>query len=182
MALRSALVCGLEPRASPDRALRNWLLAALAVVYLQISLGGWTSANYAALVCTDFPTCQGRWWPQMAFAEGFTLWRGIGPNYEFGVLDTPARTAIHVTHRLGAVLTLVVVAGAALACLRRSVKVLTGIGVVLLVALGVQVSLGIANVMLGLPLAVAAAHNAGAAFYYSRSPPDCTLRCRTRPV
>ena len=68
-------------------------------------MGGWTSANYAALACTDFPTCQSVWWPKMDFGEAFVLWRGTGIDYEFGVLDSEARVAIHMTHRMGALVT-----------------------------------------------------------------------------
>ncbi len=156
-------------------ALRSWpgglptwrggprALAALAllVVVAQISLGGWTSTNYAALACTDFPTCQGRWWPEMDFGEAFRIWRGAGVNYEYGVLDTPARTAVHVTHRIGALITLLVVGALALRLLRQRVTRVAGalLGLLLLT----QLSLGIANVLLHLPLPVAVAHNAVAA-------------------
>ena len=85
-------------------------LVALVVLGAQISLGGWTSANYAALACPDFPTCQTRWWPPVAdFREGFVVWRGLGIDYEGGVLDNPARVAIHFTHRLGAIVAAVVI-------------------------------------------------------------------------
>ncbi len=144
--------------------LRGPALAALAVLVLQIALGGWTSANYAALACTDFPTCGGQWWPEMDFSEAFVLWRGLGINYEFGVLDSAARKAIHVTHRLGAVATLLVVGWAAVAALRRGRdRLLARTGAVVLGLLLVQVSLGIANVVFSLPLPVAVAHNGGAA-------------------
>lgn len=140
-----------------------WAIAALLVLVGQIFLGGWTSANYAALACTDFPTCHGRWWPELDFGEAFVLWRGLGVNYEFGVLDTPARTAIHLTHRLGAgVVTLVLVAVALRAISERSAPVRMT-GWCILAALAVQLVLGISNVLGGLPLAVAVAHNAGAA-------------------
>ena len=142
---------------------RRWLLAALLIVVIQIFLGGWTSANYAALVCTDFPTCQGSWWPQADFRAGFRLWHGIGPNYEFGVLDTSARTAIHWAHRCGALVATALVTLAAYKSLAVSQRRLTGATLVTLVALTIQVSLGIANVKLGLPLTVATAHNGGAA-------------------
>ncbi len=138
----------------------SWVLA---VVYLQIALGGWTSSNYAALACTDFPTCHGRWWPAMDFGEGFTLWRGLGVNYEFGVLETPARTAIHVTHRLGAILTAVGAGWLAFRCLTHRDTRLQRAGGAVALALVVQITLGISNVRLGLPLPVAVAHNAGAA-------------------
>ncbi len=144
--------------------LRGPALAALAVLALQIALGGWTSANYAALACTDFPTCGGQWWPDMDFSEAFVLWRGLGINYEFGVLDSAARKAIHVTHRLGAVAALLVVGWAAVAALRqRGDRLLARTGAVVLGLLLVQVSLGIANVVFSLPLPVAVAHNGGAA-------------------
>ncbi len=64
-----------------------WIIMSVLVVFFQIALGGWNSANYSALICTDFPTCQGQWWPMMSFSEGFTLWRGLGIDYEGGVLD-----------------------------------------------------------------------------------------------
>ncbi|MEM7467424.1 MAG: COX15/CtaA family protein [Pseudomonadota bacterium] len=81
---------------------------ALIVLIGQIFLGGWTSTNYAALACTDFPSCHGSYWPQMDFVEGFTLWRGLGIDYEYGVLESPARTAIHFSHRLWAMVTALV--------------------------------------------------------------------------
>lgn len=145
---------------SSVRAGASWVLA---VVYLQIALGGWTSSNYAALACTDFPTCHGRWWPAMDFGEGFTLWRGLGVNYEFGVLETPARTAIHVTHRLGAILTAVGAGWLAFQCVTHCDTRLQRAGGAVALALVVQITLGVSNVRLGLPLPVAVAHNAGAA-------------------
>jgi cytochrome c oxidase assembly protein subunit 15 len=143
--------------------LRRWLLLALAVVCAQIFLGGWTSANYAALVCTDFPTCQGRWWPASDYRAGFTLWRGLGTNYEFGVLDTPARTAIHWAHRCGALVAFSVVSLVAYKSFAVKEPRLSRVAMAMLVLLVVQVSLGIGNVMFGLPLAVATAHNGVAA-------------------
>jgi cytochrome c oxidase assembly protein subunit 15 len=134
---------------------------ALLVLVAQVFLGGWTSANYAALACTDFPTCHGRWWPDTDFAEAFVLWRGLGVNYEFGVLDTPARTAIHIAHRAGAVATTLVVALTALMCL-RSVPLRRHASCILALLI-VQVGLGITNVVKGLPLAVAVGHNGVAA-------------------
>ena len=135
---------------------------ALAVLVAQIFLGGWTSANYAALACTDFPTCHDLWWPQMDFGEAFVLWRGLGINYEFGVLDTPARTAIHVTHRLGAVVTSLVVGATAIHALRSPIARVHRMGWCILAALLGQLILGLSNVLGGLPLPVAVAHNAGA--------------------
>src|SRR5258708_14190124 len=83
--------------------LRKFPLVGLAALLLQISLGGWTSSNYAAVACPDLPTCQQSWWPPMDFHDAFILWRGLDIDYTGGVLSNSARTAIHVTHRLGAV-------------------------------------------------------------------------------
>lgn len=147
-----------------ERGLRIWALLGLVVVGIQIALGGWTSTNYAALACTDFPTCHTQWWPEMDFREGFTLWHGLGVNYEFGVLDSAARVAIHMVHRLGALVVLVYIAWLAWQTLRRARSgVLRAVGGLLALLLAVQLALGIGNVVLGLPLMVAVAHNAGAA-------------------
>ena len=88
--------------AEGERGLRGFALLALTALALQIALGGWTSTNYAAVACPDFPTCQQSWWPQTDFKDAFVLWRGLGINFEGGVLAHPARVAIHWTHRLGA--------------------------------------------------------------------------------
>ena len=140
-----------------------WIVVGVLIVYGQIALGGWTSANYSALICTDFPVCQGQWWPQMDFREGFTLWRGLGVDYEGGVLDAAARTAVHVSHRLGAVLTFLLVSCLALSAMRGQSPYLKRTAVAVLLVLFTQVSLGIANVLLLLPLPVAVAHNGIAA-------------------
>ncbi len=145
------------------RRWRGWALAALLVVVGQIALGGWTSSNYAALACPDFPTCQGSWLPDTDFGEAFVLWRGLGVNYEFGVLDHPARTAIHLTHRVGAVVTLLLVGWLAVRLWRDRAAGLQAQGALIGVLLLSQVGLGIANVVLHLPLVVAVAHNAVAA-------------------
>jgi cytochrome c oxidase assembly protein subunit 15 len=147
--------------AGSTRPLRSWALLGLAVIYLQIALGGWVSANYAALACPDFPRCQGAWWPATDFADAFTLWRGTGVNYEFGVLDNTARVTVHLAHRIGAVVTLLYLGWLGLRALgaRRDPHVVLS-GIALLALIAVQVSLGISNVVLGLPLGVAVAHNA----------------------
>jgi heme a synthase len=140
-----------------------WASLGTLVLFCQIALGGWTSANYSALICTDFPSCQSQWWPQMNFKEGFTLWRGLGVDYEGGVLDAPARTAIHVSHRIGAVLTFLVLCALALKSISTKNRSLQYVGVAILLILILQVSLGIANVLLTLPLGIAVAHNGVAA-------------------
>jgi cytochrome c oxidase assembly protein subunit 15 len=146
------------------RWLKPWALLGLLLVIFQVALGGWTSANYAALACPDFPTCQADWWPPMDFKEAFVLWRGLGVSYEGGVLDNGARVAIHMVHRLGAVAVLFFIgwlAWKAIGTVSEPVLRLTGIAIAVLLIL--QISLGIANVVLTLPLPVAVAHNAGAA-------------------
>lgn len=146
--------------------LRTVAMVALIVVVTQIFLGGWVSANYAALACTDFPTCHGQWWPaNMNFAEGFTFWHEIGKNYEFGIFSPEARTAVHVIHRVGAIVTFLVIAWLALRMFLANLNYPTAIRVtiVMLVVLLVQISLGTANVVHSLPIGVAVAHNSVAA-------------------
>ncbi|MGJ8669587.1 MAG: COX15/CtaA family protein [Oceanococcus sp.] len=150
------------PNARGLAALRGMALVGLLVLVGQIFLGGWTSSNYAALACPDFPTCHGQLWPESNFSEAFVLWHGLDINFEYGILDSPARTAIHLTHRIGALVTTLVLLALALAIWRRTQA--RGLAVLLLTGLLFQISLGIASVKFGLPLAVAAAHNAGAAF------------------
>jgi heme a synthase len=147
---------------APTGALRALGVAAAAALVLQISLGGWTSANYAALACPDFPTCQTQWWPAVAdFEEGFVLWRGLGVDYEGGVLDHPARVAVHFTHRLGAVLAAVLIALLGLKLVREAATRADGAAV--LAVLTLQLCLGVSIVWFGVPLAVAVLHNGVAA-------------------
>ena len=80
------------------------LVMQVVVLVVQILLGGWVSSNYSAVACPDFPTCQRSYWPTMDFKDAFVLWRGLGIDYEGGVLDHPARVAIHFTHRIGAII------------------------------------------------------------------------------
>ena len=87
---------------APEMGLRKFALLGLVALLLQIALGGWTSSNYAAVACPDLPTCQRAWWPPMDFRDAFVLWRGLTVDYTGGVLANPARIAIHVTHRIGA--------------------------------------------------------------------------------
>ncbi|MFJ3486705.1 heme A synthase [Pseudomonas sp. NPDC090202] len=143
----------------PSR-LRRLAAAGLVLVGLQIALGGWVSSNYAAMACIDLPTCHGEWWPDTDFANGFHLTQHIGPNYLGGQLDSDARTAIHLTHRIGALLVTFSLLALAWQLRRAGLKGMAGL---LVLALGVQIGLGISNVVFHLPLAVAVAHNAGGA-------------------
>ncbi len=151
-----------------DASRLKWLLR-LGVVILgvQIALGGWVSANYAALACgggswsaDNFPRCVSQWWPPHDFGEGFTLWRGIGVDYEGGVLDGAARIAIQMAHRLWAVVAAFYLWWLAWR-LSRSPS-MRGWAVALALLVAVQVLLGVFNVKLALPLAVSVMHNAGA--------------------
>jgi cytochrome c oxidase assembly protein subunit 15 len=151
------------PAADPARArrLRPWAALGLAVVAVQIALGGWVSSNYAALACIDFPTCHGVWRPDMDFTHGFQLVRELGRTAAGTHLAYEALTAIHWTHRIGALVTALYVGALAFALTRAR-----GFGVygaALGAALAAQIGLGIANILAGLPLAVAVAHNAVAA-------------------
>ncbi|RZU99238.1 COX15/CtaA family protein [Spiribacter vilamensis] len=151
-------------RLSRVPGLGAFLAIGTLVAVAQISLGGWTSTNYAALACNDFPACSlGEYWPEEAdFAEGFVLWRGLGVNYEFGVLDHPARMAIHLVHRVGAIVVTLVLGGLAF-WLWRAGGLGRTMGMAVAGALALQVLIGIGNVIYNLPLALAVAHNAGAA-------------------
>lgn len=150
--------------AAPQR-LRLFAGAGLAILIGQIFLGAWTSANYAALACPDFPTCQGAWWPETDFPAAFTLWHGLGQNYEYGILDSVPRATIHLTHRIGAIVTAVVLLGLAAAVYRRGRddgrwRIPAGL---LVAAVLLQITLGVAAVLGHLPLPLAVAHNGGAA-------------------
>ncbi|MDA3934390.1 MAG: COX15/CtaA family protein [Gammaproteobacteria bacterium] len=149
------------PSRNTAPTLRPWVLAALLILLLQIALGGWVSSNYAALACIDLPTCQQQWWPQTDFVEGFTIWREIGIDYEGGVLDQAARNAIHISHRIGAMLAFVIIAAMSIQLLRNPITRFAGslAGLLLLV----QIVLGINNIVLLLPLWNAVAHNGVAA-------------------
>jgi cytochrome c oxidase assembly protein subunit 15 len=146
-----------------ERPVRRLALAAFAALALQILLGGWTSTNYAAVACPDFPTCQGSYRPAMDFRNGFVPWRGLGVDYEGGVLTTPARTAIHYAHRLGALAAGLLLSALALAAWRRAQT--AGVRAAALVvggALVLQWLIGVNLVWQGFPLALGTAHNAGA--------------------
>ena len=144
-------------------AYRLTLLGLVALV-VQIALGGWTSSNYAAIACPDFPTCQGAWWPPTDYRHAFVLWHGLETNYEGGVLESPARVAIQLTHRLGALIAATALTLAALFVLRRrglaAARPRAGF---VLAALALQLLIGVSMVVRGFPLWLATAHTAGAA-------------------
>ncbi len=149
----------------PDIALPRgqqwWLRAALLIWFGQLMLGGWTSTNYAALACTDFPTCHGAWLPAMNFDDGFHVFRALGQSRDGGQLHLDALTAIQWTHRLGALVVLLWGLISVRILLQRPAS--RWLAWSLLVILVCQIGIGISNLILHLPLMLAVLHNAGAA-------------------
>ncbi|MCB2017355.1 MAG: COX15/CtaA family protein, partial [Hydrogenophaga sp.] len=142
-------------------ALRGALVLVFGLLWLQIALGGWVSTNYAVLACTDFPTCQGRWWPDMDLTHGFEIWRDLGVTRAGEPLPFAALTGIHFVHRLNAAVVFVALGWLAWRlwrepALRRTARALA------LLALWQFVS-GLSNVVLDWPLLSAVAHTGGAA-------------------
>ena len=142
-------------------ALHRGLWVTAALVVFQVALGGWVSTNYAVLACSEFPRCQGAWWPQMNFSQGFELWRPLGHTGGGTPIDFAALTAIHYTHRLAAYAVLAALALLAWRLLRAGCLVAQARW---LAALAVwQLVSGLSNVVLGWPLVAALAHTGGAA-------------------
>ena len=143
------------------RSARAWLIAGLALVWLQVAVGGWVSTNYAVLACTEFPACQGSWWPDMNFREGFELWRELGRTSAGEYLTFGALTAIHYAHRLLAYGVFAVLGWLAwqlrqVAPLRRQGRWIGGLALL-------QLATGLSNVVLDWPIVAAVAHTGGAA-------------------
>jgi cytochrome c oxidase assembly protein subunit 15 len=145
--------------------LRRLAWAAAAALALQIALGGWVSTNYAVLACTGFPQCNGQWWPDMDVAGGFTLFRGLGEAGPGGARSLASLVAVHMAHRMTAILAAALLLTLAWALWRQRHQSTTlgrfGLGLSLLLL--AQVATGLSNVVLGWPLLAALAHSAGAA-------------------
>jgi cytochrome c oxidase assembly protein subunit 15 len=148
-----------QPLATDSGMRWAWGVAG-GLLWLQIASGGWVSTNYAVLICSDFPTCQGSWWPAMDFEDGFRLMRHLGSDGEGGWLGVPALTAIHVVHRLLALALSAAVLGLAYLLWRQGSR---RWAVLWLGLLTWQVLSGISNVVLGWPLLAALMHSGGAA-------------------
>lgn len=146
------------PTVSP--ATRALAVVAFVVLAMQISLGGWVSTNYAALACTDLPTCHGEWVPPMDIRNGFHIVRELGQSADGETLTMDALTAIHWMHRVGAIVAALVIGALGFALRAAGHRPL---GTALLGVLALQIMLGLANVWFSLPLPLAAAHNGGAA-------------------
>ncbi|SHL94393.1 heme A synthase [Rhizobacter sp. OV335] len=150
------------PLALPG-ALRRAVWAVLAISIAQVTLGGWVSTNYAVLACTDFPTCQGEWWPAMDFDHGFAIWRELGAGKDGGYLPFAALTAIHVVHRIGAFVTLSALVLLAWRLHASGEPALRRWALRFAAVAGWQLASGLGNVVLGWPLVAALAHTGGAA-------------------
>ncbi|HAF87017.1 MAG: cytochrome B [Legionellaceae bacterium] len=143
----------------------KWIILGAILLFGQIALGGWVSANYAGLACIGFPKCNGQWWPTLDFSKGFYLFSPLGINYQGGILDSSIRITIQFMHRLGALVVTLYLSGLSVFLLRRvdvsrSLKHATCLALCLLI---IQLTLGIMNVVYLLPLSVAVAHNGVAA-------------------
>ena len=140
---------------------RAWLFLTVALLWLQIALGGWVSTNYAVLACTDFPTCQNSLWPAMNFREAFTLWRELGAGRNGDNISFQALTAIHYVHRLSAYV--VFAAMLVVAIKLYKIQALRSTALWLAGLAFLQMATGLGNVLLGWPLAAAVMHTGGAA-------------------
>ncbi len=141
-----------------------WVLGGIIVLYCQIALGGWVSANYSGIACVGFPKCNGQWLPTLHLGQGFNLFSPVGNNYQGGLLDSNIRVTIQMIHRLGALLTAIYLVGLSIYIYRGAQDYLQQYcSIFVLLLLVAQISLGIANVIFLLPLPVAVAHNGIAA-------------------
>ncbi|WP_269518101.1 COX15/CtaA family protein [Alteromonas sp. BMJM2] len=156
-----------EPVATPSMAglsrMKTFALVGVGVLVIQIALGGWTSANYAALACTDMPVCEEGWQSRLDFAGAFSV--PEAENYEFGAHDYGERATMHIVHRAGALITFSYLLGLGLTLFfKHGVSLqLKRVSAVMIGCLFAQVALGVSNVVFALPLAVAVLHNAFAA-------------------
>jgi cytochrome c oxidase assembly protein subunit 15 len=152
---------------------RTLALIGLIGLGMQITLGGWTSSNYAALACPDLPTCQGSWWPRADFRAAFNPSRSVGSDYQDdrggesaggGGLASQPRIAIQLTHRIGAIVAGVGLIVAAVIALRLRGDAPVRLSALMVLALlCLQWAIGTSMVLRGFPLWLATAHNAGAA-------------------
>ncbi|OYU44637.1 MAG: heme A synthase [Burkholderiales bacterium PBB4] len=148
----------IRPPLTPG--LRVWMACSLLLLSVQAASGAWVSTNYAVLACTEFPQCQGQWWPDMAFAPAFELWRPLGLTSQGEHIPFAALTAIHVVHRLSAAVTVLVLAALCAALWRYGA--LKFLSRALACVLLLQLATGVSNAVLDWPLPAAVLHTGGA--------------------
>lgn len=146
------LKCSNLPHVQTTYSTRMLSSLSVIILLMQIALGGWTSANYAALVCADFPTCQGQWWPTLDWQNAFAI-PGIP-------LENSARVTIQMAHRIGALFTTLICSALVIQCWRNKNKKVQLLATILASLLSIQIVLGISNVLAGMPLYVSLAHSA----------------------
>jgi cytochrome c oxidase assembly protein subunit 15 len=146
---------------------RCWVSLAVAIVFGQIALGGWVSANYAGLACIGFPQCNGQWLPALNWQSGFQFWSTIGTNYQGGVLDSVSRVTIQMVHRFGAMLTALYLLTLVGILLRKQIMRMKWVLWAVLFCVACQFLLGVINVIYLLPLWAAVAHNGVAALLFA---------------
>ncbi|RUO76030.1 COX15/CtaA family protein [Idiomarina seosinensis] len=141
------------------RRYRGLAFFALIVVICQIALGGWVAANYAAVACTELPFCEGNWTSNLDFSGAFSI--PEANTYQFGAHDYDDRMTMHVIHRIGAIITTLVVGWLIFKCWRKAVSSFFRSSLLVTsLLLILQIALGISNVVFNLPLSVAVFHNA----------------------
>jgi cytochrome c oxidase assembly protein subunit 15 len=149
-----------QPESAVPARMRFWVAFGLVLLVVQAASGAWVSTNYAVLACTEFPMCQGSWWPQMDFAHGFELWRPLGYGKDGALISFQALTAMHFMHRLLAVVTVLLLA--ALSWHLRSVSAMRKPSHALAALLLLQLATGLSNVVLDWPIVAAILHTGGA--------------------
>ena len=153
----------IHPPSGRCSSMKVVAISALVMLLMQIALGGWTSSNYAALICTELPICQGQWQDYLDFDAAFQLIQPPQASYEFGTLDYGARMTIHVTHRIGAIAVTTALIALIWQLAKQPHNQYQQQAWQLTALLALQLGLGLSNVIFSLPIGIAVAHNLGAA-------------------
>jgi len=146
----------------PTRQFGKFAVLGIMILICQIALGGWTSSNYAALACTELPLCEGNWLARLDFVGAFSL--PEAQNYEYGVHNYAQRMTMHITHRVGALITFIYLCWLAISLYAAAhSRLIKTLAIWLVTILSAQIILGVSNVIFSLPVVVAVLHNAVAA-------------------